>query len=44
MKKNKKIAVCNFELQYRKGIENAYPGYDVQKNNQVYLNSCQPSL
>lgn len=44
MKNNKKIAVCNFELQYRKGIENAYPGYDIQKNNQIYLNSCQPSL
>lgn len=44
MKKDNNIAVCNFELQYRDGIKTNYSNYDMQKNNQMYLNSCQPSL
>ncbi len=44
MQQNKNIIVCNFELQYRKGIATAYPKYERQLNKQTYLNSCQPSL
>jgi hypothetical protein len=44
MKTNSDIAVCNFELKYRDCIPTAYEKYDKQKNKQMYLNSCQPSL
>ena len=44
MQNNKNIIVCNFELQYRKGVATAYPSYERQLNKQTYLNSCQPSL
>jgi hypothetical protein len=44
MQQNKNIIVCNFELQYRKGVATAYPKYERQLNKQTYLNSCQPSL
>ena len=37
------IGCFNFEINYREPL---YHGdeWDVQKNNQVYINSCQPSL
>ena len=44
MQSNKNIIVCNFELQYRKGITTVYSKYERQMNKQTYLNSCQPSL
>lgn len=44
MQSNKNVIVCNFELQYRKGITTVYPKYEKQMNKQTYLNSCQPSL
>lgn len=36
--------ICyNFELEYREPALRLN-GWDIQKNNQVYLNSCQPTL
>lgn len=37
------IACYNFEQQYREPALHCN-GWDIQKNNQVYLNSCQPSV
>lgn len=37
------IACYNFELEYREPALRLNE-WDVQKNNQVYLNSCQPTL
>lgn len=37
------IACYNFEQQYREPALRC-EGWDVQKNNQIYLNSCQPTL
>ena len=36
-------AVYNFELEYREPKQRLEE-WDIQKNNQVYLNSCQPSI
>jgi len=38
-----KISCFNFELEYREPLI-SLGEWDVQKNNQVYLNSCQPSI
>lgn len=38
------IACYNFELEYREPERKFSPGWDVQKNYQIYLNSCQPSV
>ncbi len=40
---NSNIACFNFELEYREPAEKI-EDWDLQKNNQVYLNSCQPSV
>lgn len=37
------IACYNFEQQYREPALHC-EGWDIQKNKQVYLNSCQPTL
>lgn len=37
------IACFNFELEYREPIAHLVD-WDIQKNNQIYLNSCQPSI
>ena len=37
------IACYNFELQYREPALHCKE-WDVQQNNQVYLNSCQPTI
>ena len=37
-------ACYNFELEYREPYVRFDNGWDGQKNNQVYLNSCQPSI
>lgn len=34
----------NFEHAYRENEISEIQGFDIQKNNQIYLNSCQPSL
>ena len=41
---NDDIAVFNFEKKYRQCDESNLIGFERQLNNQVYLNSCQPSL
>jgi hypothetical protein len=43
---NPNIAVFNFEENYRPAEDSIYnlPGWKQQKNNQIYLNSTQPSL
>ena len=41
---NDDIAVFNFEKKYRPCDESNLNGFERQFNNQVYLNSCQPSL
>lgn len=41
---NDDIAVFNFEKKYRPCDESNLVGFERQFNNQVYLNSCQPSL
>jgi len=41
---NDDIAVFNFEKKYRQCDESNLKGFNRQFNNQVYLNSCQPSL
>lgn len=38
------IACYNFEIEYREPYVSIDTGWDVQKNNQIYLNSCQPSI
>lgn len=38
------IACYNFELEYREPASVFSVGWDVQKNNQIYLNSCQPCV
>ena len=38
-----KTACYNFEIDYRQPLERLN-GWDIQKNNQTYLNSCQPSI
>ena len=43
IKNDENIAVINFEKDYRRSIRyNEY--FNKQMNNQVYLNSCQPSI
>ena len=43
IKSDENIAVINFEKDYRRSIKyNEY--FNKQINNQVYLNSCQPSI
>lgn len=37
------VACFNFELEYREP-DRRFSDWDIQKNNQVYLNSCQPTL
>ena len=39
----KRIACYNFEIDYREPDERL-DTFDIQKNNQIYLNSCQPSI
>lgn len=41
---NDDIAVFNFEKKYRNCDASNLKGFERQYNNQVYLNSCQPSL
>lgn len=38
------IACYNFEIEYREPYVSIDTGWDIQKNNQIYLNSCQPSI
>ena len=37
------VACYNFEINYREPADMG-KDWDIQKNNQVYLNSCQPSI
>jgi hypothetical protein len=41
--KDTNAIVYNFEMKYRQGVE-LDDKYDIQLNNQVYLNSTQPSI
>lgn len=41
---DKDTAVFNFELKYRDAIPCDLQGFELQKNNQMYLCSCMPSL
>lgn len=41
---NPNIATFNFERNYREALPCAFDGWLKQKNNQVYLNSTQPSI
>lgn len=43
IKLNENIACYNFELEYREPLMKL-KGWDIQKNQQIYLNSCQPSI
>lgn len=43
IKLDEKTACYNFEIDYRQPLERL-KGWDIQKNNQIYLNSCQPSI
>lgn len=43
IEKDKNIAVINFEKDYRKSLR-YNDCFNKQLNNQVYLNSCQPSI
>lgn len=43
IKLDDEVACYNFELNYREPL--AHMGnWDVQKNNQIFINSCQPSI
>lgn len=44
IKINDHTACYNFELEYREPYVRFDNGWDGQKNNQIYLNSCQPSI
>ena len=37
------VACFNFEKKYRKGMDDS-ADWGIQFNNQIYLNSCQPSI
>lgn len=42
---DKDTIVFNFEKKYRKTKKYSnIKGFEIQKNNQIYLNSCQPSI
>lgn len=43
MKKDKSIGAINFEKNYRQS-EKYDDNWELQANNQIFLNSCQPSL
>lgn len=43
IKLGKEDACYNFELEYREPLVEGKE-WDLQKNNQIYLNSCQPSI
>lgn len=38
------VACYNFEINYREAAKKLNNGWDIQKNNQIYLTSTQPSL